>query len=97
MEEWRNGGMEEWRNGEVERWRGGEVERWSKLLVFVLVLRPKDATGVPPPASSRSFTLLAFRKSVENVHFWLNTMDFAAQPSGANVGTGTRWAIFVSF
>jgi len=24
-------------------------------------------------------------------------MDFAAQPSGANVGAGTRWAIFVSF
>ncbi len=40
---------------------------------------------------------LPFRKSLGIVHFWLNTIDFAAQPSGANVDTGTRWAIFVSF
>ncbi len=41
--------------------------------------------------------LLPFLKSVRIVHFWLNTIEFAAQPSGANVGAGTRWAIFVSF
>ncbi len=41
--------------------------------------------------------LLPFRKSVRIVHFCLKPIDFAAQPSGANVGTGTSWAIFVSF
>jgi hypothetical protein len=31
------------------------------------------------------------------VHFCLNTTVFAAQPSRTDVGTGTCWAIFVSF
>jgi len=93
----------------ISRAKGQNPRRKADGMAMAQSLPRSPVSGLrspilPPPSPNHcqspylhSSTLLAFRKSVENVHFCLNTMDFAAQPSGANVGAGTRWAIFVSF